>query len=300
MEAVDKPTKWPRLTTGEWRSSLLAGPVGLILLIFFVAPLATLIAYSFLTAGLFAVEGPPTLENYSDAVNDPTAQLLGKNAAITGLLAAVVCIAVALPVAYWLRYNAGRWRLIVLFLIIGSLLASYLVRIYAWRTILGDSGLLNSALESLGIIDEPLGFLLFNRATVTIALVHIYLPYVLLMLSAGFAPLTPAYLEAAQDLGAGTWKRWTRVILPSIAAPLASAFLLVFVLSAGDYVTPQYLGGENGRMLGVLIQSQFVDLGNWGLGAALSLLMLVAFATCYLVMSAILRLLKLNRLQFPA
>ena len=90
----------------------------------------------------------------------------------------------------------------MLFLITGTLFASYLVRIYAWRTILGANGLLNTGLETLGLIDDPLGFLLYNRFAVTVALVHIFLPYVVLVLYAGFRPISPALLEAAQDLGA--------------------------------------------------------------------------------------------------
>ena len=109
--------------------------------------------------------------------------------------------------------------MLVLFLITATLFASYLVRIYAWRTILGENGLLNSGLERLGLIDEPLGFLLYSRFAVTVALVHIFLPYVVLVLFAGFRPIAPGLLEAAQDLGANALTRWRKVILPLIAAP---------------------------------------------------------------------------------
>ena len=115
---------------------------------------------------------------------------------------------------------------------------------------LGRNGAINRGLEAIGIIDEPLDFLLYNRFAVTIALVHIFLPYVVLVLYAGLAPLQPSYLETAQDLGAGRLQRWRRVVLPLVAAPAVSAFLFVFVLSAADYVTPQLLGGTNGVMLG--------------------------------------------------
>ncbi len=94
-------------------------------------------------------------------------------------------LVVGLPIAYWLRFVAGRSRLAVLFLITASMFASYLVRIYAWRTVLGSQGLVNSALERAGLIDEPLGFLLYSRFAVVVALVHIFLPYVVLVLYAG-------------------------------------------------------------------------------------------------------------------
>ena len=122
------------------------------------------------------------------------------------------------------------------------------------------------------------------------ALVHIFLPYVVLVLFAGFGPLSSGLLEAAQDLGAGPVTRWRRVILPLIAAPAATAFVFVFILSAADYVTPQFLGGTSGGLLGVQIQAQIKAIGDWPLGAALSMLMLAAFLVCYVLMALGLRL----------
>jgi spermidine/putrescine transport system permease protein len=273
-------------------------PSALGLLLFFVAPIAAFFVYSFLTAGLFEVSGPLTLENYRTAVSSDVNGTLAMNSFIVGICAAGVTLAVSLPIAYWLRYCAGRWQTLVLFLITATLFASYLVRIYAWRTILGENGLLNSGLERLGLIDEPLGFILFNRFSVTVALVHIFLPYVVLVLFAGFRPISPALVETAQDLGANALTRWRRVILPLIAAPAATAFLFVFILSAADYVTPQFLGGTNGAMLGVRIQAALTGVGNWPLGAALAFLLLAAFVVCYLLTALGLRLLRLDRIRF--
>ena len=173
--------------------------------------------------------------------------------------------------------RARRSRLAVLFLITASMFASYLVRIYAWRTVLGSRGLINTALERLGLIDEPLGFLLYSRFAVIVAFVHIFLPYVVLVLYAGMGPLGEGLLEAAQDLGAGSSLLWRRVILPIMAAPAFSACVFVFILSAADYVTPQFLGGKDGVTLGVQIQQNFITVGNWPLAAATSFLMLLAF-----------------------
>ena len=203
--------------------------------------------------------------------------------------------------AYWLRYSAGRWRGLVLFLIVASFLASYLVRIYAWRSMLGGNGAINRGLEaSSGVIDEPLDFLLYNRFAVTVALVHIFLPYVVLVLYAGLAPLQPSYLETAEDLGAGRVARWRRVVLPLVAAPAVSAFLFVFVLSAADYVTPQLLGGTNGIMLGVQVQVSFIGTGDFAYGAALAFAMLAAFLAFYALIALGLRLTKLDKVRFAA
>jgi spermidine/putrescine transport system permease protein len=266
--------------------------------VFFVAPLLTFTLYSFLTSSLFEVSTPFTLDNYEQVVRSPLNGTLAVNSAVIGLLAAAVSVAVALPVAYWLRYAAGRWRVFVLFLITATLFASYLVRIYAWRTILGENGLLNSGLRRLGVIDDSLGFLLYNKFSVTVALVHIFLPYVVLVLYAGFGPMSPALLESAQDLGANALTRWRRVVLPLIAAPAAGAFLFVFVLSAGDYVTPQLIGGTDGVMLGVQVQASFKVVGNFALGAAVALLMLAAFVVCYALVMLGLRAARLDRIRW--
>ena len=223
---------------------------------------------------------------------------LARNSLVIGLLSAFFCVLIALPVAYWLRYAAGRWRGIVLFLIVASFLASYLVRIYAWRSMLGRNGAINRGLESVGLIDEPLEFLLYSRFAVTIALVHIFLPYVVLVIYAGLAPLAPSYLETAEDLGAGRIARWRRVVLPLTAAPVASSFLFVFILSAADYVTPQFLGGTSGGMLGVQVQVAFIGTGDFAYGAAIAFAMLAAFLIFFALVALGLRLTKLDRLRF--
>ena len=275
-------------------------PALLTMLVLFATPLVVFAVYSVLTGALFTVSGPLTIDNYREALSSDLNRVLAKNSAVVGLLSAAITVAIGLPIAYWLRYAAGRWRTFVLFLITATLFASYLVRIYAWRSILGESGLLNSGLRRIGLIDHPLGFLLYNKFSVTVALVHIFLPYVVLVLYAGLAPLTPSLLESAQDLGANAPLRWRRVILPLVAAPAATAFLFVFVLSAGDYVTPQLIGGTNGVLLGVEVQAEFKAVGNFPLGAATSLLMLAAFVLCYGLTVLALRLTRLDRIRWSS
>ena len=273
-------------------------PAALGLLLFFAAPLGTFFVYSFLTNSLYEVSRPLTLEGYSDALSSQVNRTLGLNSLVVGLCSGAATVIIGLPIAYWLRVAAGRWQVLVLFLITATLFASYLVRIFAWQSILGGNGLLNSGLRRLGVIEEPLGFLLYNKFSVTVALVHIFLPYVVLVLYAGFRPVSPALVEAAQDLGANAFTRWRRVILPLVAAPALTAFMLVFVLSAADYVTPQFVGGTDGALLGVRIQAALTGVGNWPLGAALSFLMLAAFLLCYLLTALALRLLRLDRIRF--
>jgi spermidine/putrescine transport system permease protein len=280
------------------RPLLLATPAVVGMLLLLLAPVVTLLAYSVLTAGLFTVSGPLTLDNYRDALDSDLTWSLGKNALIVGVLVAAISVVIAVPVAYWLRYHAGRWQMLVLFLIAVSMFASYLVRIYAWRTILGSRGILNSGLQETGVIDEPSSLFIFNRAAIVIALVHIAVPYAVLVLFAALRPLEPRYLEAARDLGGGAFERWRRVILPLMAAPAISAFIFIFVLASADFVTPQFLGGSADSMLGVQIATQFTSTGNWGVGAALSFLMLLVFAVCFTISSLGLRLTGLNRIRW--
>ena len=187
----------------------------------------------------------------------------------------------------------------MLFLITATFFASYLVRIYAWRSILGENGLLNSGLNRLGVIDEPLGFLLYNRFSVTVALVHIFLPYVVLVLYAGFRPVSPALVEAAQDLGANAPTRWRRVILPLVAAPAATAFMLR-LRAVGrrlrDAAVPRR---HDGAMLGVRIQAALT--GDRQLAARRGALVPDALArscSATRLTLLVLRSLRLDRIRF--
>ena len=268
------------------------------MVLFFAAPFVTFAVYSFMTARLFDVAQPFTTGAYENVLSSNVNATLAQNSLWTGLFAAAATVGISLPIAFWLRYAAGRWRMTVLFLITSTLFASYLVRIFAWRTILGRRGVLNTGLEALGVIDQPLQFLLYSRFAVTIALVHIFLPYTVLVIYAAFGPIGTGLLEAAQDLGAGAMRRWTRVILPLVAGPAATAFVFVFVLAASDYVTPQFLGGTQGVMIGVRVKENFMSTGNWPLGASIALSMLAAFVLLYLLVALALQLLGLRRIRF--
>lgn len=267
------------------------------LLVCFLAPVLTFAVYSFLTAGLFEVSGPVTLSNYDEALSSAVNRTLAGNSLTTGAFAAGAIVSLALPVAYWLRYLAGRWLMPALFIVVVAMLSSYLVRIYSWRTILGENGIVNETLQTLGLVDQPLD-LLFNRFAVTVAATHLYLPFAILVLYTSLRPLEPAYLEAAQDLGAGPLTRWRRVILPALAAPLASVGVFVFVLVASDWFMPSFLGGSSGTLLGQGIWLTFRELGDYPLGAAMSLLTLAGFALCFALVQLGLRLAKVGKLAW--
>jgi spermidine/putrescine transport system permease protein len=183
-------------------------------------------------------------------------------------------------------------------LVVMAMFASYLVRIYAWRTLLGSEGVINGALERLGLIDEPLGFLVFSRFAIVVAMVHILVPFAILIVFAGFRPLEPRYFEAAEDLGAGTLDRWRRVVLPLIAVPAMSAFMLCFVVASADYVTPQFLGGPKSSMVGVQIQNYFKAQGDYPQGAALAVIVLLCYLALQLVLLLAVRLARWHRVEW--
>jgi spermidine/putrescine transport system permease protein len=277
------------------------GLVGLVLpaaaglTLFFLAPIVVFAAYSLLTPAFFSVSGPLTLDNYARAIGfNPT---VIENTVVVGVAVALITVLVSLPVAYWIRFTMSRWQIPVLFIVTASVLASYLVRVYAWRTILADNGVLNAILGGQDSADGPL-HLLFNRAAIILALVHIFLPYVILVLYSGFRPIQPGHLEAAQDLGANEFVRWRRIILPLIAAPLVASFWFVLVLASSDYVTPQFLGSVRDVMIGVEIQANFRSSGNWPLGAASSFVVLATFGVGYGLTMLGMRLLRLDRVHW--
>ena len=282
------------------RSLALTVPAALGLLVFFAVPVAVFLVYSLLTGATFSfsAETPFTLQNYVDVFQAPSTDDLLINSAIVGLLVAVVCLLIGIPFAYWVRYHAGRFQSLILLLVIAALFASYLVRIYAWRTMLGSEGVINTALESLGVIDQPLGFLVFSRFAVVVAIVHILLPFVILILYAGFRPLEERYFEASEDLGAGAIERWRRVIAPLIAVPAMAAFMLCFVVASADYVTPQFLGGPESSMVGVQIQNYFKAQGDYPLGAALAIIVVIAYLAIQGLLLLGMRLMGVRRVEW--
>jgi spermidine/putrescine transport system permease protein len=161
------------------------------------------------------------------------------------------------------------------------MMASYLARIYAWRTLMGDDGIINSGLHSAGLIDHPIGFLLFSRFAAIVAEINLYLPFVTLLLYAGLSTVSTDVSEAARDLGAGRGQVLRRVILPLIGPALLAGVAFTFFLSCGDYITPALLGGASSDTFGTAIADQLEVSLNYPLGAAISFVMVAAFVVFF-------------------
>jgi len=290
--------KRDEVTRSSRLALLVSAPSALGMLAFFFVPVIIVIAYSFMTGENWQVSGPATLGNYDSALTLGVNRTMAWNSIVTGLLTATITVAVGLPVAYWLHFSAGRWATPVLSLIVASMFAGYLVRIYAWRTVLGSNGIVNASLDRLGLVDEPVGFLIFSRTAVVIAELHLTLPFAVIILYAAIRPIRHDLLEAAEDLGAGPSLRWRRVVLPLMAAPMASAWMFIFIIASSDFVTPQFLGGVQGQLIGVQINRYFRDVGDYGKGAALAILLIVFYALVFAVLQLALRVMKLDRIDW--
>jgi spermidine/putrescine transport system permease protein len=252
---------------GRYANALLLAPAGLIFFTLFVLPLAQFLVISFWRVILFKLKPDFTFANYRQVfeLHLPT---LVFTLWLAFVIAAVTTV-LGLVYAYLIRFKAGRWGALLLFVALITLFGGYLMKIYAWMTILGITGVLNTALQALGLIAVPLPWLFYNVGAVFVTLVNFLLPLAILPIYASMRGITDNEMEAATDLGAGGWRRFSDVVVPRSNSGIMAAFALTFLLAAGDYLTPQLVGGKV-NMIGVQIAPQFGGLGNWPLGSAMS------------------------------
>jgi spermidine/putrescine transport system permease protein len=257
---------------------------------FFFAPMLFLLVLSFWQAQGFNLIPDLTFANYQRIATSALYQTLIVRTVIVGLSTACIVVPLAFVLSYLMRFVLERRGQIILQLVLLSLFSGYLVRIYAWRTILGRQGLLNSALEWLGVIDEPLQFLIYSNFAVVVTLVGLLLPLALLPIYSSMANVSRDYLEVARDLGSRRMHLVRTVLLPMTLPGVGAAFAFSFLLAAGDFVTPALVGGTQSIMIGNVIADQFRGVGaNWPLGAALAFVMIAIVMLIYLVVMRILR-----------
>jgi spermidine/putrescine transport system permease protein len=264
----------PRRAT-FWALSL---PATVALLALIVAPLLFMVALSFRPNLSGELLGPfePTLRHYEDAAETFNYwRLLGISALMAAIVALVATV-LAFPVAYFLAFRAGSRAGLYLILLLVPFWTSYLLRVMAWKLMLGTNGVINEALLAVGLIGEPLDALLYNRNAVVITLIYVWIPFATLPILAALGRIDVRLHDAAADLYASPWQQLRRVTLPLALPGVAAAFLMVFIPTVGEYVTPLLVGGTGGSMYGNIVQDFFVRAANWPLGSALSVVMLVA------------------------
>lgn len=273
----------------------LLAPVTLFLGIFFLIPLATIAAYSFLTPGLYGgVEWGFYHWNYGRIfgwadglieVFEPVyLQILGRSLMLA-VVTVILCLLICYPVAFWVSRLPQKWRMFFLFLIALPFFASLIVRLYAWLLILKPSGLLNSVLMGLGLISEPLD-ILYTQAAVVLGMVYIFLPFMFLPLFSSIDTLDRGLIEASGDLGAKPWQTFFKVVLPMTTPGIIGGSIIVFIPAVGNFIVPDVLGGAKGLMTGNLIEQQFLSSRNWPFGSALAMVVMAVVLLALLAFGA--------------
>ena len=259
------------MTAGRLRAWFLL-PAWVWMAALFAAPFAIVLAYSLLTRGAYGgLDLPWTFESYR-RLADPLYLVIVARSFWMAALATALCLLLGFPLALFIS-RAGRRKNLYLQLVILPFWTSFLVRIYAWLFLLRDTGLVNTVLQALGVIREPLP-LLYNDGAVLLGLVYGYLPFMVLPLYATLERLDPALAEAAADLGARPFTTLVRVLVPLSAPGIRAGAILVFIPCLGAYLTPDLLGGGRTVLIGNLVQNQFTSARDWPFGSAVSMLLM--------------------------
>jgi spermidine/putrescine transport system permease protein len=250
--------------------SLLLSPAFLWIALLVLAPNIFLVLYSFWENELGTVVKQFTFENYKEAINSDVVQTLFVRTFLMALAAAAIATAIAYPAAYIVVRKLGRFKLAAALLILVPLWVSFLLRVFAWRIILGEQGILNGFLTSTGLLSEPSDAFLYSKTTVVLTLTYIVIPYVFLASYTVLERIPNSVYEASADCGASSWRTFWRVVWPLSRPGVAIGFAIGFVLAFGDYVTPQMVGGVEGTMLGSIVIQQFGTANDWPFGAAIA------------------------------
>jgi spermidine/putrescine transport system permease protein len=247
----------------------------------FAAPIAYFFLISFWSVKARIMRPDFTGKNYVAAMTEYGDVLF--HTLLIGLAIAFVTTILAYAFAFAIRFRAGPFGNALLLLTLITLFGGYLVKIYAWKSILGRDGIINGVLRWLGLIDEPLTFFIDSANGVVITLAYFLLPFAVLPIYGNMRSIPDSLIEAARDLGANAFRASRDIVLPLCERGIAAAFLLTFLISVGDYVTPRYVGGGT-SMMGHFIETQFSFGFNWPMGSAMAFTLmatsLVVFALC--------------------
>jgi spermidine/putrescine transport system permease protein len=262
------------------------------LIVFFLVPIGIVAAYSLDALSILPGAHPITLQAWRDLfAGDPFLghiylSLFWKSVKMSLIVSAII-VALAYPLAYYLALSRTKRKYVLLLLLIAPFLTSYLLRVLAWKVLIGDEGPINSFLSLIGL--EPLS-LIYTQFAVLLVLGYVWLPFVALPIFVSLESLDRRLLEAASDLGASRWQAFFRITLPLSAPGIAAGFLFVFIPTLGEFITPSLVGGTEGYMYG----NQIVDLfgtgfPDWRTGSVLALFLLAVVGLLMVVFSRLLQ-----------
>jgi spermidine/putrescine transport system permease protein len=247
-------------------------------------PLGAIILFSFWTQNFMDVDTTFTLNNYRQIIDQPIYGALLQRSLFVSAVVTVVTVLLAFPIAYFVSFHVRPDRKSLwLFLITIPFWTSYLIRVFLWKVILGYNGVINTGLLNIGLIDEPLTFILYNINAVIITLAHAFAPFAILPIFVALEKIDRSLLEASRDLGENKVMTFFRVTLPLAMRGVVAAVLIVFIPTIGDYVTPELMGGAGGKLIANMIQTQFLALNNAPLGAALAVVAMLSVTAISLV-----------------
>jgi ABC-type spermidine/putrescine transport system permease subunit I len=293
VDVTIRPDTSPSAPTGRRRSGrgafgILFAPVTL-LVVLFVAPLLIMVQMS-------VVRFPPktdggyTLSHYTEVLTNDLNRTIAVNTAFVATTAMVVMLLIAIPLAYYMAFKAGRWEILMLLALVLADELAPVVKIYAWQVILGRQGILNYLIPG-----PPVEWLIYSRFAVILTLSTTYVTYTTIPIYAAMKAIDPAVFEASVDLGAGWWQQARKVLIPLAAPGISIAMILVYIPMLTDFVTADIVGGASaGTMMGQRVRDLILQRGDWGAGAALNFILL---GVSVVLAGVAFRLAKLNQLD---
>ncbi len=251
----------------------LLGPYVLLLLVFFVAPLLLMLGISLSRESFGRLEAALTLRHYVRFFTDSYYLSVLADTLWLGLLTTVATLLLGYPLAYHLALTRSRWKPLLIVFILSPLLVGIVIRCYGWMILLADRGLINTTLVEHGWLARPLP-LMYNKFGVTVALVHVFLPFMVLSLTGVLKRIEPALIEASQTLGASPRRAFWEVTLPLSLPGILAGSLLVFSLAISSFVVPILVGGFKVHVLPMTVYEQVLSVFDWPFGAANAIVLL--------------------------
>lgn len=261
------------------RGYALLSPTLIVMALAMCAPTALMVALSFWIQSGLEITAAFSLTNYEKVFTSPIFEALFWRTLWISGTCALATVLIAYPMAYYVAFHVHRRKLVWVILMTLPFWTSYLLRVFAWKVVLGYNGAINSGLISLGLIGEPLEFLMYSPEAVIITLAHAWAAFAILPIYVSLEKIDRSLLEAAADLGDGPVARFFRVTLPLSMPGVIAALLLIFIPTFGDFVTPSLVGGPDGIMLANIVQKMFGQLNDWPLGSALAISMMIIVTT---------------------
>jgi spermidine/putrescine transport system permease protein len=267
------------------RFALCFGPSFAYLVAFMIVPYVLILTFSFWQVEGYAIVREFTIGNYIRIFENPLYWSTVLKSLEVAFIVTIAANLIGYPLAFFLVFVAGRNRQLLYFLIIIPLFTSFLLRAFIWKTILGRSGVVNTALEYLGLIDEPISLFLYNQFSVCLTLTYVFIPFVTLPVYTALEKIPKELIEASLDLGATPWQTFQRVFLPLSIPGVVAGSIFTFALSFGDFVTPTLLGGPSGIMISNISIGQFGSAFDWPFGSALAIIVLLVVLITVVVAS---------------